>query len=1037
MHIPLRLPFLAAVLLCFPVITVAQTTAADHPSLDATEQEISSPSQVVIPGPLRSFLRMAGISQKVSPDEVLPLFARNVSVQGYIGWQEKGRPTEFLVLLARYVKQAKELSALAGAGETIRVSNCEQAMPLLAILGYRLREACGQPNAVLVTADQERAFLTADSGFPLPALEKALSGNKPFDYHYAGSRVPVLFKEGDWLDVIRTRKKENFDLVELLLRRPSLARLYWGLSREDPETRTILHRTVGLRKLLPLAPVLDFYGGNICIRDGRVQIPGGKSAEEGWKELVGASPDAPPDFVAKLLAKDNGWLAAFYDALARVNQEQQRHFTDAQHLKMYYAAFKGPDFSAGAARPAFRLAPGLLLLLTRLQWDADGQAMVPGNLQLWQEILNEKSEFKTVREWGKRAHSWDRPEQLLEAMFAFSRLDTDTGPLQIYLLFTELESQRPPERRLKTETLRLLAKRFGEYGEQYLVFSEFPELDDASFTSFVNTADALDGISNHTLRGNAMGMFQSNIGLWQILARQQQIPSAKLNQSFQAAIKPFGKIGTTVQLFDAGRGSLTATLNAATGKSRVSQDEIIELLAGPRTPGAEEQRIHQEVARGIRSVMDGQRLVSLDTLLALADGLDAVARQETSASSLLPLAGELREFEMPRPIFTSSERTEWAVGIYNNRHTELQMQTDLAKVLKSTPSKTQLEDARGELASFLRDTLVGLNYAYYEPPGAQLLRINPLFVRSHDFSGETVAGVEGLWRAPQLFGQGSPAGGGARFVGSLADLAYALSDAEQDFIPPENVQALIWREAVPSLLTDAVLPRWWDVGRNELHAVTLYQEAGEELLAQSHSNEALRAKVISILSDRMSAQKISWLEQTLQAGNVEAVNSRVTPADTFYLTAEFRRRFHDDTSWGASGQELEALVRQHPEELTWQRLSRDFGVPHRTLAQTYARQLLNIKPFPAFSGYSSRLLAESWDSNNLYWARLADEMGYAPVMLNRMVPELTRRMVGKIFATDFEDWAALLRAMRETGEEFRQGKIAIVPTTNAAMQLLN
>jgi hypothetical protein len=80
------------------------------------------------------------------------------------------------------------------------------------------------------------------------------------------------------------------------------------------------------------------------------------------------------------------------------------------------------------------------------------------------------------------------------------------------------------------------------------------------------------------------------------------------------------------------------------------------------------------------------------------------------------------------------------------------------------------------------------------------------------------------------------------------------------------------------------------------------------------------------------------------------------------------------------------------------------------------------------------LLAESWDSGNLYWARLADEVGYSPVALNRLVPELTRRMVEKIFATDFEDWPALLRAMRETGEEFRQGKIASAPTSQVASQ---
>jgi hypothetical protein len=102
------------------------------------------------------------------------------------------------------------------------------------------------------------------------------------------------------------------------------------------------------------------------------------------------------------------------------------------------------------------------------------------------------------------------------------------------------------------------------------------------------------------------------------------------------------------------------------------------------------------------------------------------------------------------------------------------------------------------------------------------------------------------------------------------------------------------------------------------------------------------------------------------------------------------------------------------------------------LAQSYARGLLNLPPFPAFMGEPIRYLAESWDSNNLYWARLADEKGYSPVMLNRFVPELTRRMVEKIFATDLEDWPALLRAMRETGEEFRQGRIGSSPTIRAA-----
>jgi hypothetical protein len=174
----------------------------------------------------------------------------------------------------------------------------------------------------------------------------------------------------------------------------------------------------------------------------------------------------------------------------------------------------------------------------------------------------------------------------------------------------------------------------------------------------------------------------------------------------------------------------------------------------------------------------------------------------------------------------------------------------------------------------------------------------------------------------------------------------------------------------------------------------------------------------------------------LRAGNSRGALAQVTPAETFYLTAEFRRRFpRDDSYWRAAGKELDSLIARFPNETSPERLAQDFGTPHPALAQTYTRELLNVKPFPAIMGYSSRLLAESWESNNLYWARLTDELGFPPVMLNRLVPELTHRMIEKIFASHFEDWPAVLRAMRETGEEFRQGKVAPLPKSAIASGL--
>lgn len=990
-----------------------------------------SEDEVLIPGPLRSFLRMAGISQQVSPEEVLPLLARNVVLHGY----QSGKPTEFLILLSRYVHQAKELATLAGDGGMIRVSNCDDVKPLLRILGYRVRQNCGQSSTTLVTADAQRAFSTIDSGFPLPELEEALQRGGPFTYSFAASRVPVLFNQRDWTTANQKSDEDAQDFLVTILRNPTLARLYWALSRMDAGSRAALARNLGLRKLLPFAGVLDMYGSQICLRSGRVIVPGGKSAESDWKDLVGASPDSPAEFVLQLLKKDNGWLAAYLDALSHASQTQQERFSEAHRLKRFYEGFRSPGVSADAAsRLVFRPAPALLLLATRLSWDASGEPHVPGNLQTWGEIFRQTADRK-VRDWGKRSSGWQHPDQLVGAMFALSRLETELGPLQAYLFLCELDSRRSPGKQLSPQTVLLLADKFSEFSDQYLIFSEFPDLTDRSIARFLGVAESLGKIPNHTLRGNAMGMFQANVGLWQILARQGQIASTKLDTSWQEVIEPFAKISSAAQLFDAGRHSLEQLLLVATGKSNASQDAVIDLLAGPHQTSLEGQGMHQEVASKIRSVLDGQRLVSLDTLLALGAGLQEMTRGIDVGASLVAAAGELREFEMPRPIFTSSERTRWAEGTYNNRHTELQMRTDLAKLIKSPHSPADLEVARGRLAPFLRDTLVGLNYAYYEPPGAQALHHNPLLVRSHDFSGETVMGMERLWQAPQVFGAGFPAGGGAHLVGSLADLPYVLAEVEEDFLAPQSVQALIWKQLVPTLLTDATVPRWWEVSRNELHAVALYQRAGEELLAASADNQELYNKVMPILSDRMMPQNLTRLEQALRQQQLDEVFAQLVPADTFYLAAEFRQSFPSDAAtWGPAGKELESLSRLYPAEVGWERLSRDFGVPHAVLAQSYARELLNVKPFPALAGNGSRLMAESWDSNNLYWARLADELSYAPVTLNRLVPELTCRMVEKIFATDVEDWPAILRAMRETGEEFRQGKIAFLPTKEATRQ---
>ncbi|MFZ1011613.1 MAG: hypothetical protein WAN65_32555 [Candidatus Sulfotelmatobacter sp.] len=987
----------------------------------SSDESASSSSEFPIPGPLRSFLRMAGISRQISPDDVLPLLAWNVSTLGYQG---SDHPTEYLILLTRYVTQARELANLVGSGGVIRV-DCSNATPLLHILGYRMVSSCGRPDNSLLTANAERAFLTIDSGFPLTDLEQTLQGGKPFEYSFTSTSVPVLFGEREWIGIgnKRNRREDSKELLDAILSDHSLARLYWAMSKMDLETRFFLHRTLGIRKLFQFGAELDFYGSHICVRRGRVLVPGGVEAESAWEDLAGASPGSPTEFISQLLSKDRGWLAAYYDVLSSVSRGQQEYFVKAHRLQRFYAAMRPPTPSTSATTGVFRPAPWLLLLASQVRWDPKGNPLVPGNIEVWREVLARwKNSSRRMRELDK--HSFRNPDDLLEYLFAISRESTDYGPLQAYLALSALDSRRSSGQELKPETVRLMCLKFAGFSDPYRIFTEFPQLSDTSIVLFLEIAERSEKIPEPA-RGDALGLIQANVGIWQILARQGQIPTLQLDETWRRVLKPFAEVRSEGQVYDAGRLSLAQWFHAVTGSPSISQDEIVELLAGPPQSTAEGKKIHRELADKIRSVLDGQRLVSLDTLIPLGDALKQKADGAKPEEYLVHMAGELHEFQMPQPIFTSSERTQWAPTFYSTHHTDLEMRSNVRAALLSTKSSHgQLEQVRSQLTPFLRDILVGLNYAYYEPPGAQTLHNNPLFVRSHDFSGETVEGIKGLWQMPQLFGAGYSAGGGAHFVGSLADLPYALAELEQDFIAPRNVQALIWQEFVPSLLTSAVLPRWWNISPAELHAVTLYQRTGEELLTAAGKDEKLRTNVMAILSDRVLPRRSEQIEQGLRAGQASAILTYMTPADTFYLTVEFERRYPKETdSWGVAGQELQSLRRQHPQEVNWNRLSQDFGIPHPAMSHTYARELLNVPPLPAFSGFASRLLAETWDSSNLYWARLADEMGYPSVALNRLVPELTRQMIEKIFATDLEDWPAVLRALRETGEDFRKRKI--------------
>jgi hypothetical protein len=965
-----------------------------------------------VPGPLSSFARMAALSPDLRPEDLLPALARNIVTNGYQagGSNETLEQTEYMKLVVRYLSQARELERLGGDTKIIRIETCDstETGDLLRVIGYRMRGGCGS-DLVLETVNASRAFLTIDSGFPVAQLEEALRTNRPFALDYHPTHIPVLFNVEYWQSV---KDKSPGEFIDYFISDPSLCRLYLGLSKLDPETADSLRAAIAASRLKIYAHVLDFFGGMFQIRDGKAIVPGGARSERAWGDLAGAQPEKGPAFIERLVAKDDGWLASYFDALARMNGPAKDYLADPERLKRFYTAIRGRVTSPGPARPVFRSNTDMLLLTTRLRLEPNGKPHLPGNLDVWKNLFVSHPQGKYDAKLSRAAGSWKDPDDVLEALFGLCRKAVENEPLKIFMALTDLERDRTKP--LEVATVDRLAREYHTMSAQYPMFSEAPSVTDKTIMSFLDTARAINLIRDQGLRADAVGTLQALTGLWQIFARQGSITSAEADGSLAEVLAPFNKITSERDVFDAGRGSIRVLLKAAHSPENLeAQDRILDLLAGaaPTDSSDTRQQMLQEMIR----IFESQKLISLSTLFDLADNLESVARGEKLNTALTAkLAARISEIQLPRNALTA-ERTSLAFGYWSDKHVDAERKLNLRPAIEKAAGDAQkLKDLRGALAPLLRDTLVGFNYIHYAPPGAQVLYTNPLFVRSHDFIG--MPGSIQTWRATDVFGSGWPANAGGRLVGSLASLPYALAEAEQNFLVPSREQALIWGDLVPQMILSAVVPRWWNVTPLQLHWVGIHMAYAETLLAESSLDADRRRQVIAALDRYEPPARAMKVERLLGEGDVRTAEENVTPAEMYLLAQDLSAVDRASPIAGDIGR----LATQNPEAVSARTISRTFGTPKPTLANSYQPELLNLRTFPTLMGYSSRIMAESWESNLLYYAALADETHVRPEELNVLIPEWTEQTVERIFATHLEDWPALLRSLRMVGDDVRQ-----------------
>jgi hypothetical protein len=1007
--------------------TAAEADLTSYNALGGTDLQLPGPAagglpkreSVLIPGPIRSFARMAALSGDIQPDEILGALARNVVTNGYQASHanDELEETEFLKLVHRYLSQARELDKLAGPDKVIKIETCEstQTNDLLRTLGYRVRGGCGS-EVVLETVNAARAFITTDSGFPLAELEAALRTDKPFAYDYHPSHATILYTPDYWLSA---REKTQGDFIDAFLGDPGLCRFYLGMSKLDPETAEDLKNGTQSVRLRSFASVLDFFGGNFEIRQGKAIVPGGAKSAGAWADLAGVSPDEGAEFFEKLMVKDDGWLASLFDALARIHGPVADYLTDPARMKRFYAAVRGRVTTPGPARPVFRSNADMMLLTTRLHIDANGRVHVPGELDVWRDLFIKNPRGKYDAKLSRAAANWKEADDVVEALFGLTRKPVDNEPLKIFMALSDLDRNRAQP--LQPATVQKLIRGWSLYGAQYMIFNDAPGISDRTIVAWMDNAEGLDRIRDSLFRQDVIGTVQALTGIWQIFCRQGSIPADKADETLLAIITPFGTARSARDLFDAGRSGVNVLLKSS-GASGVGttepgsvQDRMLALLAGG--PRLDDSEPRAELVQQEQRIFEAQKLLSPDLLFELADNLQAVAKGEKLNAQLSArLAARVADIELPRSSMSGVEKNAMALGYYVDKHVDDERKVNLRAIIdRAAKDPEKLRDIRGQLAPTLRDTLVGYNYLHYAPPGAQILITNPLFVRGHDFLG--MSGSNHSWRTTEVYGTGWPSNAGGRLVGSLSGLPYALAEAEQNFLVPTQTQALIWGDLVPQMMLTARASRFWTVTPAQMHWVGMHMRYAEELVAEAALEPGQRDEIARAVYRVASPSRASLIMTSIAAGDVRGAIDALTPSEMYAIADGLASAREASASPEAA--EIAHLRSLVPDQVSEAAVSRAWGTPKPTLANSYRPELLNLRTFPTLMGYSSRIMAESWESNLLYWADVGDQMGVQPAQLNVLVPEWTQKVVERIFASHLEDWPALLKSVRSVGNELR------------------
>ncbi len=174
--------------------------------------------------------------------------------------------------------------------------------------------------------------------------------------------------------------------------------------------------------------------------------------------------------------------------------------------------------------------------------------------------------------------------------------------------------------------------------------------------------------------------------------------------------------------------------------------------------------------------------------------------------------------------------------------------------------------------------------------------------------------------------------------------------------------------------------------------------------------------MLAALDPYLSPRRLKTVEEGLLSGDVTSVRDNVMPSELYLLA----RRLASADNASTTAAEIRRLAAEHLLSFPTPPSREPSVLPSRRSRTPIQQNSLNLRTFPTLMAHSSRILAESWESNLLYFAAWPIRSTPSPRDMNVLVPEWTQRTLEQIFASHLEDWPALLRSLRVVGEQVRK-----------------